>query len=61
MKILKRSAEEVGQTLGYRVMNGLATIADEEEACKEPIWAYWFARAVKGANIDKCRKACKGT
>ena len=60
IKILKKSAEEIEQTLGYRVKNGLATIADEEEAYKKPRWAYLFAYYIKGANIEKCEEiACK--
>ena len=60
MKILKRSAEEMGQTVGYKLNNGLATLADEEEACKKPEWAYRFARDIEGANIEKCQEeACK--
>ena len=50
---IRKNAEEVKQTVGYRIMNGLATIADEEEACKKPKWAYYFALKVKGANIKK--------
>ena len=60
MKILEQSAEEVIQTLGYRLRNGLATIADEEEACKKPRWAYLFAIKVNGADIRRCEEAaCK--
>jgi len=60
MKILEKSAEEMGQTVGYKLNNGLATIADEEEACKKPKWAYLFALYVKGADIKRCEEAaCK--
>ena len=60
MKILEKSAEEMGQTVGYKLNNGLATIADEEEACKKPKWAYYFALYVKGADIKRCEEAaCK--
>lgn len=37
-----------------------ATLADQEEACKDSRIAYYFARYIKGANIEKCQgAACK--
>ena len=28
----------------------------QETACKEPSYAYWFARMVKGADIEYCKQ-----
>jgi len=57
---IKKNAEEAKQTFGYRLSNGLLTIADEEEACKDPYWAYRFALHIERANIEKCQEAaCK--
>ena len=33
----------------------------QEVACKEPEYAYCFARDIFGANIEKCLIACKNT
>jgi hypothetical protein len=38
----------VPKTVGYKLQKRLATLADEEEACKKPQWAYLFARDVPG-------------
>jgi hypothetical protein len=53
-------AEGVPKTIGYKFRKGLITLADEEEACTNPRWAYRFALEVHGANIEKCEdSACK--
>jgi len=50
----------IPKTLGYKITKGLATIADEEEACTQPKWAYYFVQNVFGADIEKCQEAvCK--
>jgi hypothetical protein len=51
----------VPKTIGYKITKGLLTLSDEEEAYTKPKWAYRFARYVPGANIEKCKQACKGT
>ena len=52
--------EGVPKTLGYKIIKGLITLADEEEVCTKPKWAYRFALVVRGANIEKCQEgACK--
>ena len=57
--ILKDSAD-ILKTVGYKFGKGLVTLADEEEACKDPYWAYKFARDITGADIEKCQEgACK--
>jgi hypothetical protein len=50
----------IPKTVGYKLVNRLATLSDEEEACTKPEWAYMFARDIPGANIEKCQEsACK--
>jgi hypothetical protein len=50
----------IPMTFGYEIANGLATLANEEEACTKSNWAYWFALNIPGANIEKCQEAaCK--
>ncbi|MFA5760083.1 MAG: hypothetical protein WC942_12140 [Clostridia bacterium] len=57
---IREDAVIVPKTFGYKLDKGLATLADEEEACKDPKWAYWFALNISGANIEKCQEAaCK--
>ena len=57
--ILKDSIN-VPKTFSYRLNNNLITLADEEEACKDPGYAYKFARFIPGADIEKrCEAACK--
>ena len=57
---IMKDAESLPSTFLYKIKNGLLTLADEDEACTNPKWAYWFARNVKGANIEKCQEvACK--
>ena len=59
--ILKDSIN-VPKTFSYRLNNNLITLADEEEACTKPEWAYEFAIDVSGANIEKCQEAaCKSS
>ena len=53
-------ANNIPKTIGYKITKGLLTIADEEEACKDSKWAYYFAKTVPGADIEKCQEsACK--
>ncbi|MFA5759143.1 MAG: hypothetical protein WC942_07305 [Clostridia bacterium] len=57
--ILKDSVN-TPKTIGYKLNNGLATLADEEDACTKPLWAYKFALVFSEANIEKCQEAaCK--
>ncbi|MFA5760086.1 MAG: hypothetical protein WC942_12155, partial [Clostridia bacterium] len=57
---IKEDAVRTPKTFGYKLDKGLATLADEEEACTKPYWAYYFARYVPGADIEKCcEAACK--
>jgi hypothetical protein len=57
---IREDAVIVPKTIGYKLNNGLATLSDEEEACAKPKWAYYFARDVPGADIEKCQEAaCK--
>jgi len=57
---IRENAEEVEQTVGYKLNNGLARLEDEEEACTRAKWAYLFAREIEGANIERCEEAaCK--
>jgi hypothetical protein len=55
-KIIKNSVN-VPKTCGYKLENDLATLVNEEEACKRPKWAYYFARDVPGADREKCQEA----
>ncbi|MFA5759195.1 MAG: hypothetical protein WC942_07575 [Clostridia bacterium] len=50
-------ANKAPKTLKYKWNKSLITLADEEEACKNPQWAYWFALSVPGADIEKCQEA----
>jgi len=44
----------------YKALDLCYTRELEEIACKNPIYAYHFARAIKGANIKYCQEwACK--
>jgi len=53
-------ANNIPKIIGYKITKGLLTIADEEEACKDSKWAYYFAKTVPGADIGKCcEAACK--
>ncbi|MFA5759153.1 MAG: hypothetical protein WC942_07355, partial [Clostridia bacterium] len=57
---IKQDAKTIPKTIGYRLDNNLATLSDEEEACKNPKWAYMFAHDIHGADIEKCQEvACK--
>ena len=57
---IREDAKTAPKTFGYKLDKGLATLADEEEACTKPYWAYWFALNIPGANIEKCQEAaCK--
>jgi hypothetical protein len=58
MTLLERiieDARKVPKTIGWKVNNGKASLADEEEvlASGNPELAYRFARDVPGANIKK--------
>ena len=60
LEYIHKDAKEAPKTIGYKLKNNLATIEDEDEACKDPKWAYLFALNVKGADIEKCQEvACK--
>jgi hypothetical protein len=57
---IREDAVIVPKTIGYKLNNGLATLADEDEACTKPLWAYNFAKNIPGADIGKCQEAaCK--
>ena len=57
---IRIDAKTAPKTIEYKITKGLLTIEDEEEACKNPYWAYYFARFIPGANIGKCCEgACK--
>jgi len=44
----------------FSIIRSKEFLAAQEEACKEPDTAYYFARDVKGANIEYCQEiACK--
>ena len=46
--------------MGYKLKHNLARLADEEEACTKPKWAYMFAHYIPGADKEKCQEsACK--
>ncbi|MFA5759097.1 MAG: hypothetical protein WC942_07070 [Clostridia bacterium] len=58
-KIIK-DAKDQPKTIVYKLIRGLLTLADEEEVCTKPQWAYWFAMDIPGANVEKCQEgACK--
>ena len=51
---------DVSKTIGYKITKGLLTLADEEDACTKPQWAYCFALNIPGADKEKCcEAACK--
>jgi len=54
--IIKDSAG-IPKTVGYKFYKKLLTLSDEEEACMKPKWAYYFARDIPGANIEKCQES----
>ncbi|MFA5759090.1 MAG: hypothetical protein WC942_07035 [Clostridia bacterium] len=54
---IKEDYNNVPKTICYSIINGLATLADEEEVCTKPKWAYIFAKNILGANIEKCQEA----
>jgi hypothetical protein len=57
---IRRDAINVLKTFGYKLHKGLAILADEEEACTKPKWAYLFAYYIPEANIEKCQEVvCK--
>ncbi|MFA5760106.1 MAG: hypothetical protein WC942_12255 [Clostridia bacterium] len=35
----------------------MLTLADEEEVCKNPRYAYIFALTIPSANVEKCQEA----
>ena len=50
----------VEKTIGYKLYTGIATLANEAEACTKPKWAYYFAKNIPGVDIEKCQEvACK--
>ena len=57
---VREDAKTALKTFGYKLNKGLLTIVDEDEACTKPKWAYYFARNIPGADIEKCQEAaCK--
>src|SRR6188474_1033618 len=58
--IFEKNVEKVPQTFSYKMRYITPTLADQDEACKNPEDAYRFARCVKGFDIDLCQAAaCK--
>ena len=57
LEYIHEDAKTVPKTIGYKINHNLATLEDEDEACKDPGYAYLFARYIKGANIEKCRES----
>jgi hypothetical protein len=50
----------VPKTISYKLRHKIAVLEDEDEACKSSEYAYYFARDIPGADIEKCcEAACK--
>ena len=59
-RIIKYS-RNIPKTFGYKLRHNMTTLEDEEEVYTKPKWAYYFAMYIPGADVEKCRIACKGT
>ena len=62
LAVFEKDVEKVPQTFHYRAnySRDSITLADQEEALKEPSYAVLFASMVSGADIARCQEvACK--